>query len=87
MLLLDRIDSVFLKVGVGGMAVRKAGTDAFCKLEYGGAKGLKTKIVTVKGESAKQINPTFCYELWYPVSIPATTQVSLFCITFDLLGD
>jgi hypothetical protein len=63
------------KIGVGIISAQEAGTDAFCQLSVGGAKPLKTKVKTVKGGSRKMINPIFCTELWYPISVPTTTQV------------
>ena len=63
------------KIGIGGANISSAGTDAFFKLQVGGAKPLKTKVVTVKGNNRLAINPIFNYELWFPVSIPSTTQI------------
>ena len=44
--------------------VHKAGTDAFCKLSFGGAPPVKTKVKTIKAESRRAMQPVFNYELW-----------------------
>ncbi|RYY82463.1 hypothetical protein EON63_13270 [archaeon] len=49
--------------------------DAFMKVSFGGGKSLKTKVVTVNGESRNLMNPYFNAELWYPISVPTMTQV------------
>ena len=43
------------KVGGLGVSVSDAKTDAKCKLSFGGGKPLKTKTVTVKGDSRLQV--------------------------------
>lgn len=76
------------KVGIGGVSLSSAGTDAYVKLQVGGAKPLKTKAVTVKGDNRLAINPIFNYELWFPVSIPSTTQIiKITVLDKDELGD
>ncbi len=66
------------KVGAGLVTLSKAGTDAFCQLSFAGGKPVKTRVTTVHGESRHQINPSFNYELWYPVSLPTMTQLVKF---------
>lgn len=80
---------VLLQVGLGMAAVKKAGTDAFCKLSFAGGKSLKSKTVTVHGTTSTQINPEFNIEMWYPVSIPTMTQLikfrcDIFCLQLPL---
>lgn len=68
------------KVGIGFVSAQDAGTDAYCQIAVAGGKPLKTKVKTVKGNSRKMINPIFCTELWYPISIPTTTQIIKFSV-------
>lgn len=68
------------KVGMSVATIKKAGTDAFCKLSMGGGKPIKTKVVTAHGENRLMINPTFNIELWYPVSVPTMTQIVKFSV-------
>lgn len=68
------------KVGIGIATLKKAGTDAYCKMSFGGGRPLKIKPVTVIGKSRIQINPVFNYELWYPVSCPTMTQLCRFSV-------
>ncbi len=55
--------------------VSQAGTDAFCKLSFGGAPPVKTKVKTIKAETRRALQPVFNYELWYPVSVPSMTSI------------
>eukprot|EP01036_Dinobryon_divergens_P025584 gene25584-34147_t len=63
--------------------VSDAKTDAYCQLSFAGGKVLKSKVVTVKGETSVQINPEFNIEMWYPVSIPTMTQQIKFSVWDD----
>jgi hypothetical protein len=45
-----------------------------------GGKPLRTRVKTVKGSVREAINPVFNCELWYPVSIPSTTNVIKFTL-------
>jgi hypothetical protein len=58
----------------GQTLVSESKTDAFFQLEFAGGKPIRTRIKTVKG-SRHDMNPTFNYELWYPVSVPTATQL------------
>ena len=69
-----------LPVMDGQTLLDKAKTDAFCQLSYSGGKPIRTKVITCKGESSKAINPKFMTELWYPVSVPVSTQVVKFSV-------
>ena len=62
------------KIGLGAATVKSAGTDAYVQIKFGNSKPLKTKTVTVVGDNRNAINPTFMYELWYPISLPTMTQ-------------
>lgn len=62
------------KSGIGSFGT-KAKTDALIKLQIAGAKRFKSQTVTVEGETAAAINPQFFCEIWYPVSIPTTTNI------------
>lgn len=68
------------KVGMSIATVKKAGTDAFCRMSFGGAKPIRTKVITVTGESRTMINPEFNNELWFPVSVPTMTQMIKFSV-------
>jgi len=70
---------------MGIATVKKAGTDAFCKYSFAGGKPIKTKVVTRQGTSRLEINPEFNYELWYPVSVPTMTQVSVVSLLIILM--
>ena len=69
-----------LPVMDGKTAMSSAKTDAYCQLQYAGGKPIRTKVVTIKGDSQLAINPLFNCELWYPVSVPVTTQVVKFSV-------
>ncbi len=68
------------KLGIGMLAAKQAGTDAFCQMTIAGGKPLKTKVNTVVGNNRKMINPIFNVELWYPISLPTTTQIVKFSV-------
>lgn len=68
------------KVGIGMVTAKKAGTDAYCKFSFAGAKPIKTKVVTMTGESRTMINPEFNNEMWFPVSVPTMTQMIKFSV-------
>jgi hypothetical protein len=61
----------YLPVMDQGIGVKK--TDAFCQMNFGTGKSLKTKVRTVKGNRSA-MNPRFNFELWCPVSVPTMTQ-------------
>lgn len=69
-----------LPVMDGQTLTSSAKTDAFCQLAYAGGKPIRTKVVTIKGDSQLAINPPFNCELWYPVSVPVSTQVIKFSV-------
>ena len=52
------------KVGIGPATLSSAKTDAFCQVQVGGSKVVRTKAVTVYGKERFAINPIFNYELW-----------------------
>lgn len=62
------------KTGIAGLGT-KAKTDAVMKMQIAGAKPFKTQTVTVEGETSASINPQFFCEIWYPISIPSSTNI------------
>jgi hypothetical protein len=63
-----------LPVMDGAGLASKAGTDAYCSLNFAGAKPVRTKPKTVKSADRREISPIIFRELWYPISIPTMTK-------------
>lgn len=72
----------------GANLISRAKTDAFLSLSFAGGKPIRTKTVTVEGETRQAMIPVFNAELWYPVSIPTMTQMAkLQVYDYDLKGN
>jgi len=67
------------QLGVSVATLKRAGTDAYCQFSFAGGRAINTRVVSRFGSSRAEINPEFNYELWYPVSVPTMTQVSVCC--------
>jgi hypothetical protein len=71
---------------LGGVGF-SGGTDAFLSVQFGGAKPFRTKVKTVKGNRFA-MNPVFNCDIWYPISIPTTTQnIKVATYDYDTKGN
>lgn len=56
------------------VAFKKDGTDAYAEVQFSSNNPIRTRVKTLKGNTREAMSPTFNYELWVPVCIPASSN-------------